>query len=343
VHRVPIHALNHLGLSSPDLPRLVAFYRDALGFAETISFSWPVGNVAADEGLGLVDTAADVTILNAGNIYLELFRFHSPEPAPQAPDRPVQDEGITHLCLEVTDTDLVFDRLVAAGAAVEAEPVSVMGVIRIASVRDPDGNVVELQQTLKDGSPTDARLLEVVATPPAGPDDERKVVTPAEGVLGVNHVGLSTGSLDEHVAFYRDAAGLREHARSGWDTTERDGDPATGGTGSKAEHVLLHAGNVFLDLTEYAAPRGAALDPQRPINDHGLTHLCFDVSDIDELHASMVEGGMTFHRAPAAMPAGLSAMGYARDPFGNALELIENRSPKAFMWCGHLRSLTELS
>ena len=101
--------------------------------------------------------------------------------------------------------------------------------------------------------------------------------------------------------------------------------------------------DVFLDLTEYAVPRAAALDPQRPINDHGLTHLCFAVSDIDELHASMVAGGMTFHRAPAAMPAGLSAMGYARDPFGNALELIENRSPKAFMWCGHLRDLVEPS
>ena len=153
-------------------------------------------------------------------------------------------------------------------------------------------------------------------------------------MLGVNHVGLSTGSLEQHVAFYRDAAGLAEHARDGWDTTARDGD-----AGSKAQHVLLDSGNVFIDLTEYEHPRGARLDPQRPINDHGLNHLCFDVSEVADLHAAMVEGGLTYLRAPIVMPAGLAAMGYARDPFGNSVELVQNLSPDAAMWCGHLRSI----
>jgi catechol 2,3-dioxygenase-like lactoylglutathione lyase family enzyme len=193
-------------------------------------------------------------------------------------------------------------------------------------VRDPDGNVVELQETLRSDDLTWNGRNVITATPPVQDGDERRAAELAAGVLGVNHVGLTAGDLDAYVAFYRDAAGLSEVARSGWDVA-----------GSAAEHAVLSAGNTYLDITSYTRPTGAALDPQRPINDHGLNHLCFDVSDIDGLHAAMVDGGMTFHRAPAAMPAGLSAMGYARDPFGNALELIENRSPKAFLWCGHLQ------
>lgn len=329
---MPIHALNHVGLSSPDLPRLVAFYRDVLGCGEVSAFSWPVGTTAADEGLGLVDSSADVAILNAGNLYLELFQFHTPEPAPQAPDRPVQDEGITHLCLEVSDIDAVLARLLAAGAPLESAPRTIGEVYRTATVRDPDGNVVELQQTLSAKAATWNGRSTVVATPPGGPDDELRVAELSEGVLGVNHVGLTAGDLDAWVAFYRDAAGLPQEARLSWDTTESNPE-----SGSAAEHVVLNAGNTYLDITAYAQPTGAPLDPQRPINDHGLNHLCFDVSDIGALHGRMVEGGMTFHRAPATMPAGLTTMGYARDPFGVPLELIENGSTQAFLWCGHLR------
>ena len=329
---VPIHALNHVGISTPDLPRLVAFYRDLLGFPEVGGFSWPVGNTAADEGMGVRDSSADVAILNAGNMYLELFCFHTPTPAPLDPLRSVADEGITHLCLETSDTDAVFARLAAGGAHVESEPVSVAGVVRIAAVRDPDGNIVELQQMLTTAAPTWSGHLEVVVTPPAEADTERRQVELADGVLGVNHVGLSTGDLHRHLAFYRDAGRLSEVARDGWDTTVRDG-----AAGSAAEHVVLDAGNVFLDFTHYTAPTGRPQDPARPLIDHGLNHLCFDVSAIDALHAELVDAGLTYHKAPVTMPAGNAAMGYARDPLGTWVELLENRTTRATMWCGHLQ------
>ena len=150
-------------------------------------------------------------------------------------------------------------------------------------------------------------------------------------MLGVNHVGLTTGDLDEHVAFYRDAAGLPEHARSGWDTADGDSD----GDG-RARRCSTRA-TCSSTSPSTRAPRGAALDPQRPINDHGLNHLCFDVSDIDELHAAMVDGGMTFTaRPPRCRPASRRWATRATRS-ATPLELIENRSPKAFMWCGHLR------
>jgi catechol 2,3-dioxygenase-like lactoylglutathione lyase family enzyme len=332
---MPIHALNHVGFSSPDLPRLVAFYRDLLGFSEVSSFSWPVGTTAADEGLELVGSSADVTILNAGNMYLELFCFHTPEPSPQDPDRPVQDEGITHLCVEVTDVDAVLARLVEGGTRLESPAREVADSHRTAAVRDPDGNVVELQQNLRTDVATWNGRNAIVETPAGGPDDARRPAALSDGVLGVNHVGLTAGDLDEHLAFYRDAAGLPEVARGSWDATS-----APDGDGSAAEHAVLNAGNVHLDITSYEQPTGRPLDPRRPMNDHGLNHLCFDVSDMDALHAGLVAGGMTFHRAPATMPAGLTTMGYARDPFGNALELIENRSTQAFLWCGHLQLCT---
>ncbi|HCK79782.1 MAG TPA: VOC family protein, partial [Actinobacteria bacterium] len=68
-----VTGLNHVGLSTPDLSRALAFYRDALGFTELMSFGWESGNPAADAGLGLTDTAAQVAVLTTGTSFLEVL------------------------------------------------------------------------------------------------------------------------------------------------------------------------------------------------------------------------------------------------------------------------------
>jgi catechol 2,3-dioxygenase-like lactoylglutathione lyase family enzyme len=138
--------LHHVAISTPDADRLMAFYRDLLGFELVYGGAWPQGNAAIDALTALEGSSARQVMLRAGNAYLELFQFSSPAAAPGAADRPVCDHGITHLCLLVDDVDDEQERLRAAGVPFHSAPQDLGQGVRTTYARDPDGNIVELKQ-----------------------------------------------------------------------------------------------------------------------------------------------------------------------------------------------------
>ena len=140
-----IQRVHHVALSTPDLDRLVSFYRDVFGFEVTEEFDWQKGYQSADQVTGLKDSAARAVMLKGGDFHMELFEFKSPPPKPLDPDRPVCDHGLTHFSFEVTDVQAVYDRLKEAGVNFHSPPVK-LGELGTATYgRDPDGNVIELQ------------------------------------------------------------------------------------------------------------------------------------------------------------------------------------------------------
>lgn len=141
-----IHGINHVAISTPDIERLSAFYTDQLGFEEVFRLNWDVGHEALDNITGLHDSSARIIMLRCGNACVELFEYHSPPPQQGDPNRPVCDHGITHLCLQVTDIEGEYTRLLAAGMRFHCPPQPVGGDILATYGRDPDGNVVELLQ-----------------------------------------------------------------------------------------------------------------------------------------------------------------------------------------------------
>ena len=88
--------------------------------------------------------AARAVMLRLGDSHLEIFEFSSPAPKPGDPDRPACDHGITHICLEVRDSQAEYARLKAAGMRFHAPPQAQEGGF-VTYGRDPDGNIVELQ------------------------------------------------------------------------------------------------------------------------------------------------------------------------------------------------------
>ena len=152
-----IRGIHHTAISTGDLDRALAFYRDLLGFRVLSEGSWQQGAEQIDRIVGLKDSAARVAILQAGNTYIELFQYESPRPRSGDPRRPVCDHGLTHLCLDVRDIDAEYERLTAAGMTFHCPPQAVGGGIRTTYGRDPDGNVIELQQ-LPDDDPLALRL-----------------------------------------------------------------------------------------------------------------------------------------------------------------------------------------
>jgi glyoxylase I family protein len=140
-----IRGIHHIALHTADLPRIVEFYRDVVGFQEVARYGWENSEIT-DRVVGLSKSAAHVVMLRAGNCYLEIFKYAAPEPRPAAPLRAC-DHGYTHLCLDVTDIHGEYQRLVAAGMTFNTPPGD-FGDIRAAYGRDPDGNIVEIQETL---------------------------------------------------------------------------------------------------------------------------------------------------------------------------------------------------
>lgn len=147
-----IRAIHHVAISTPDLDRLIAFYRDVIGMDLVKVTGWERGSDEVDTIVGLPGSSARVAKLKLGNAYLELFQYLTPEGESQDPDRPVNNHGYTHFCLDVVDIDAEYERLSTAGMRFHCPPPPATkqgpGAQRATYGRDPDGNVIELQELI---------------------------------------------------------------------------------------------------------------------------------------------------------------------------------------------------
>ena len=146
---MPIHGVHHVAMSVPDLDRAQAFNVGVLGFEEIFRDGWREAPLV-DRVMGVTGGSGRAMLIQAGNLFVELFEFATPVPAPLDPAPPVNRYGFTHIALDVTDIDAVHQRLVDAGMTFNTTPVSSYGV-RTTYGRDPFGNLIELQQIDEDG------------------------------------------------------------------------------------------------------------------------------------------------------------------------------------------------
>jgi glyoxylase I family protein len=141
-----IRGLHHVAIATHDAERMLVFYRDVLGLEVVIDYTWRDDNVVADRITALHGSSARHIMLRKGNAYFEIFQYFSPPPAQGDPARRVCDPGITHLCFDVVDLDSEYERLSKAGMAFHCQPQDVGPGVRTTYGRDPDGNVIELQE-----------------------------------------------------------------------------------------------------------------------------------------------------------------------------------------------------
>ena len=148
-----IVGIHHTALSVKDMERSLTFYRDLLGMKVLSDQTWASSsgsNPKPEKILDLKNPAARQAMLLCGNCHIELFEFSSPEPAPMAEDRPVNDHGYTHFSLDVTDVDVEYERLLEAGVTFHCPPINLGPQCRTTYGRDPDGNVIEFQELFDD-------------------------------------------------------------------------------------------------------------------------------------------------------------------------------------------------
>ena len=151
-----IRGIHHVALLTGDFDRLLAFYRDVVGGELVHEREWGEGDDLAllgrVTGIG-GEPRLRSAILRIGNAFVEIQHYRAPAGDGDPSAYGAQDFGIRHFALDVTGIEAEVERLAAAGmrfAGPVQQPSS-----RIKSIygRDPDGNIVELQELLVPDSP----------------------------------------------------------------------------------------------------------------------------------------------------------------------------------------------
>lgn len=141
-------------------------------------------------------------------------------------------------------------------------------------------------------------------------------------IRAINHVGVSVANLDRSIGFYRDLLGMdvvKQRPFSG-----EQYESILGLQGAEGRLALLQAGNMRLELFEFSHPSPKPGDSIRPVCDHGITHFCIEVNDVEDSYARLKAAGVSFHCPPLEFATGKAT--YGRDPDGNVFELLE-RAP----------------
>ena len=139
-----IVGIHHTALSTSNLDRLIAFYREAFGFEVEFDFPWDESNEAFRLTHAVEQTAGRVVMLAHGEHRLEVFEYRLPLPRADIDRRMNADLGISHFCVQVRDIEKEIERLRAMGMEFQSELVEQTPEISNCYGRDPDGNLIEL-------------------------------------------------------------------------------------------------------------------------------------------------------------------------------------------------------
>jgi lactoylglutathione lyase len=142
----------------------------------------------------------------------------------------------------------------------------------------------------------------------------------------LSHVGLCVAELERSLRFYRDGLGLREVS-----ALDLDGEPAATllelpGVALQARY--LERDGAVLELLHYPRP-GVLEGAVRPMNAPGLSHLSFQVDDLDAAAARLVAlGGRLLAHTRIENPRLRSRAVFLTDPDGTRIELVEMPAPR---------------
>jgi len=160
-----IIGFHHPGIVVPDLEKARQFYCDALGFRVIRNYDWDESfSETAERVMGVAGTAAKCLLLNGQNCFLELFEYQEPKSKGDPFSRQANDNGLAHLCFQVTDIFMAFEQVKSAGAITHGEPVQVGEGFSI-YIRDPFGNILELAQISADEADFDLMQKNVAQSP----------------------------------------------------------------------------------------------------------------------------------------------------------------------------------
>ena len=140
-------------------------------------------------------------------------------------------------------------------------------------------------------------------------------------ILGVHHPAISVPDLSKAKEFYCDALGFEPVMELELPSGLKMMDDAMGLEDASCKLAMIKKGNSCIELFEFNASDTPLGDPERPVNKHGITHICLVADDYASDYARLEKAGVVFFSPMGAEPG---RWAYGRDPFGNILELMEH-------------------
>jgi len=134
-----VQGFEHVGMTSSDLDRTIAFYCGLLGLREIL--------------VKRTGEGGRIAFLETGGVMLEIVEPAAPIHTP-AREVPVTEAGIRHLTFRVADVEAEYERLRSAGVEFTVSPrkaVNAELIRKVAFCRDPDGIIVELLERQPSG------------------------------------------------------------------------------------------------------------------------------------------------------------------------------------------------
>jgi catechol 2,3-dioxygenase-like lactoylglutathione lyase family enzyme len=140
-------------------------------------------------------------------------------------------------------------------------------------------------------------------------------------IARITHVGIGVSDLQRSLRFYRDLLGFTwEHEL---DVEGEPTDTLLRLHGTKLHAEYLTRDGVRIELLYFASPP-APPRPDRPMNQYGLTHLSFRVTDMDAvLEALRAAGERVLEETVIRFPEWQSAACMILDPDGQLIELVQ--------------------
>jgi len=139
-------------------------------------------------------------------------------------------------------------------------------------------------------------------------------------ILGVHHPALAVPDMQRARDFYCGVLGFRAAMEAEIPSGIDAMNAAFGVSDAGCKVCLVRKGNSAIELFEFRA--GEKGETRRPVNRHGITHLALATDDYQKDYDHLVANGCAFNTPP--MGEAPYRWSYARDPFGNVIELLEN-------------------
>lgn len=138
----------HVSMVARDTDRLADFYKAVFGCQDIVQ-RWYMSGELVSRGNGVPNSeiyAARLSLPGVDGLFLEIFQYKNIQ---DRPTPPVNQPGYGHISFEVEDIHATFDTIIEAGGTALgkiADLGTAQAPVLCVYVRDPEGNVVELEQ-----------------------------------------------------------------------------------------------------------------------------------------------------------------------------------------------------
>lgn len=283
--------IHHTGITVPDLDKAIHYYVKTGGFTLVHQFS--LENTDKNRTLmGVENACSKAAWLRGPTGYLELFEFDSPTiNVSESPA--VNDTGIRHICLQAQDGDQLFDLAEEHGASSHARPTGLGTGNLYVYIRDPFGNVLELEGL------------------PYAPAEESDT--------WYAHTALVVNDMEKMLSFYEALSGIKR-TRETTVGPAKPFDTVSGFTDTKIAAGWIHVPNGNIEFWRYLNPISSKR-PAAKASDIGYTHVCYEVDDVVEAVKALKTIGTRFVSEPSISDT--ISLVYGLDPEDNLFELIE--------------------